>query len=372
MKQKYLGWSAIIILFACWNSVGFHQGDEHFQLLEFAGYKAGVIKSSDLAWEFGEQMRPALQPAIAYVTYRAFGLFGEVHPYWLAFFLRFVSAGLFLWVGLLLYRRHAQALPLNFRSWFALLVLFHWCTLYNGIRFSNENWSGLAFILGLLLYPSPTLKSRRYVFLPENLGTNWSCFGAGLLFGLSFLFRYQLAVAVIGFGAWLLFIGRERWWRLILVILGGSLTLGLGTLIDYWFYESWVIAPWNYLRINVFEGVAASFGSLPWWGYFKLIFERGVPPLSLLYLLVPFWFCYRYRRDPITWVFLAFFVVHSFLSRKDIRFLFPLLPLLPVVLIAAAKEAQAIWGQDFFHRQWIRRSLNILVAINLVLVVSVA
>lgn len=372
MNWKYLGWSAAVLLFACWNSVGFHQGDEHFQLLEFAGYKAGIIAASDLAWEFDEQMRPALQPGIAYLAYRAFGLFGEVNPYWLAFFLRVVSASLFLWIGSLIYRRYAPALPQNLLRWLALLLLFHWCTIYSGIRFSNENWSGLAFVLGLLTYPIPKPSSHARIFLSEKPGTNWASFTAGLLFGLSFLFRYQLAVAIIGFGAWLLFIGKERWWRLALVVLGGIVMISLGTLVDYWFYGDWVLAPWNYLRINVFEGVAATFGTRPWWGYFELIFERGVPPLSLFYLLVPFWFCYRYRRDPITWIFLAFFIVHSALSRKDLRFLFPLLPLLPVVLMAAATAAQSLWGKAYFQRRWVRRSLVFLVVINLLLLASVA
>ncbi|MEO0734882.1 MAG: hypothetical protein AAFZ52_18740, partial [Bacteroidota bacterium] len=142
MRKKHLIIAALILACACWNAVGFHQGDEHFQILEFAAYQAGLVDATDLPWEYGERMRPALQPGLTYLLYQAFGIFGEVHPYWFAFFLRLLSAGLFLWVAVLLYRRYTLALPQDLWRWFALLLLFHWCTVYVGIRFSNENWSG--------------------------------------------------------------------------------------------------------------------------------------------------------------------------------------------------------------------------------------
>jgi len=372
MSRKHLLTAAIVLLVACWNSVGYHQGDEHFQILEFAAYKAGLVEADVLPWEFGEQMRPALQPGIAYLFYQCFGLLGEAHPYWLAFFLRLISAAVFLWINVRLYRWYAPVLPNKLLPWFALLLLFHWCTLYSGIRFSGENWSGLALILGLLVYPLPKLSARKHLFTPGRGGPPWRCFAAGLLFGVSFLFRYQLALAVLGFGAWLLFVGRERWSRLGLVISGGLVALAFGTVVDYWFYGEWVIAPWHYLRINVFEGVAATFGSKPWWGYFELIFERGIPPLSLFYLAVPLWFAYRYRRDPLTWIFGVFFVVHCLLSRKDLRFLFPLLPLLPIVLIAGVRDVQARFGEDFFQGRWVRLGVRFLLVINLLLVASVS
>jgi len=59
-----------------------------------------------------------------------------------------------------------------------------------------------------------------------------------------------------------------------------------------------------------------------------MVFERGVPPLSLLYIAAPLWFAWRFRRDPLTWMMVPFLLVHFLLSRKDARFLFsaPTLP----------------------------------------------
>ena len=51
-------------------SSGFHQIDEHFQILEFAAFKLGLTNQGELPWEYSAQMRPALQPAIVVLIYK--------------------------------------------------------------------------------------------------------------------------------------------------------------------------------------------------------------------------------------------------------------------------------------------------------------
>ncbi|TXF91231.1 hypothetical protein FUA23_03135 [Neolewinella aurantiaca] len=367
MAKKHLTLTIIALLTACWFSVGFHQGDEHFQILEFAGYKLGFIDAEQLPWEFGEQMRPATQPAIAYALYRLCGVAGEVNPYYFALLLRLLSAAGFLFLATRVYARFSERMPTGrLLSWLALGLLFNWCSVYSGIRFSGENWSAMAFAFGLLLYPA-AVPEREDTFTPAKTGGAAACFAAGLLFGLAFLFRYQVAIMVVGFGAWLIFIARERWSRLALVIAGGLIMLGIGTLLDRWFYDDWVIAPWHYLRSNLIEGKAATFGSAPVWGYFQMVFEKGVPPLSLIYIAAPLWFAWRFRRDPMTWVLIPFLLVHFLLSRKDVRFLFPLLPFLPVMVMAGAVALRRNYGTDFFDKKWVARGVKFLWGVNLVL-----
>lgn len=371
MAKKHLIPAALALLTACWFSVGFHQGDEHFQLLEFAGYKLGFIKAEQLPWEFGERMRPATQPAIAYALHRLCGIFGEVNPYHFAFLLRLISAAGFVLLATKVYERFARKMPTDrLLGWLALGLLFNWCSVYSGIRFSGENWSGMAFAFGLLLYPA-AVPERKDIFTPGRNGGALACFGAGLLFGLAFLFRYQVAIMVVGFGAWLLFIARERWQRIGLVVLGGLVALAIGTLLDRWFYGEWVVAPWHYLRSNLIEGKAATFGSAPWWDYFRMVFERGVPPLGLLYIVAPLWFAWRFRRDPLTWTMVPFLLIHFLLSRKDARFLFPLLPWLPVMIMAGVLALRQKSGNGFLRRKWVSRSVNTLWAMNLIILLTV-
>ncbi|MFK8162486.1 MAG: hypothetical protein AB8H12_08480 [Lewinella sp.] len=398
MSRKYLIIAAVALLIACWNSMGFHQGDEHFQLLEFAAWKLGLMGQEDLTWEFAERMRPATQPAIVYAVYKVWSVFGEVNPYHFAFLLRLLSAAGFLLIAVKIWERYASVMP-NARlvKWLALGLLFNWCSVYSGIRFSGENWAGMALAAGFLLYPmgpleglvnreEPTpnpphgrglLKTLRafsknhQIFTPGREGQTFAAFGAGLLFGLAFLFRYQVAIMVVGFGAWLLFIRRETWQHIGLVVLGGLLALALGTLLDAWFYGEWVIAPWHYVRSNLIEGKAATFGSAPWWDYFRMVFERGVPPLGLLYIIAPLWFAWRYRRDPVTWMMVPFLLVHFLLSRKDARFLFPLLPYLPVMIMAGVVALRQRYGEGFLDRKWINRSIKVLWGMNLLILATV-
>lgn len=386
MPRKYLLLAAAALLIACWNSVGFHQGDEHFQLLEFASWKLGLLSAEELPWEFAEQMRPATQPALVYVLYRVWGIFGAVNPYFFAFFLRLLSAAGFLLLAVKVWQRYADTMPSpQLAKWLALGLLFNWCSVYSGIRFSGENWSGMAFAAGLLVYPLNIGQPEKAIFpmtstrgksgsdsTPGLLGNNQlSAFIAGLLFGLAFLFRYQVAIMVAGLGLWLLVIKREHWRFITLVVLGGITALAVGTLLDRWFYGEWVIAPWNYLRSNLIEGKAATFGSAPWWDYFRMVFERGVPPLSLLYIAAPLWFTWRYRRDPLTWMMVPFLLVHFALARKDARFLFPLLPWLPVMIMAGAAALRQRYGAHFFDRKWINRSVKTLWGLNLAILLTV-
>ncbi len=372
MPKQYLIVSAAALITACWFSVGFHQGDEHFQLLEFAAWKLGLLTEDQLPWEFAEQMRPATQPAIVYVFYKVAALFGDVNPYHFTFFLRLLSAGLFAFVAVQVWARFAPALATaQLVRWLALGLLFNWCSVYSGIRFSGENWAGMALALGVLTYPLPQARGHHHLFTPPKNGDILACFAAGLLFGLAFLFRYQVAIMVVGFGGWLLFIGKENWQRLALVVVGGLLAVALGTLADRWFYGEWVIAPWHYLRANLVEGKAATFGTAPWWDYFRMVFERGVPPLSLLYIVAPLWYAWRYRRDPLSWMMVPFLFVHFLLSRKDARFLFPLLPWVPVMILAGLQELRHLYGQDWLQRRWGQRSIKLLWTINLLVLSTV-
>lgn len=361
-----------MLFLTAWNAAGYHQGDEHFQVLEFAASKAGTVAAADLPWEFGEQMRPGLQPLMAYGMYRFLGLFGEVNPFFMAFVLRLLSAALFLHVCRAIFKRYGRAFrDLTNRRWFGLMLLFTWCNIYAGVRFSSESWSGAMFVLGFLAYPLPLSSYNLARPRVPGPGSGALAFLAGIYFGLSFEFRYQLALAVVGFVLWLLFVGKPNWKHLFLLVIGGVCVLGLGSLADYWLYGDWVIAPWNYLSQNLIEGKAAGFGTKPWYGYIEYIFERGIPPISIIYLLAIAYFCIRYYKDPITWSFLLFFIAHSALSRKDIRFLFPMLPFLPIALTVLMRDIRNRKGDRAFKKGWRSWVFGLMITLNCGLLITV-
>ena len=84
-----LALSLILHLCAAWLGEGRVHPDADYQILEFANFKIGLEPHLTLPWEFFEQIRPAIQPAIAYVVYQ---VFAEVDPFQAAFVLRLISA----------------------------------------------------------------------------------------------------------------------------------------------------------------------------------------------------------------------------------------------------------------------------------------
>ena len=367
MNKYWWGLSAVLLLVTAWCSVGHHQGDEHFQILEFAAYKLGQATADDLAWEFTERMRPALQPALAYLVYRSMDAVGAGDPFWVAFVLRLFSAAFTFCIARLLYVRFRPLIEPAYATAVMVALLFHWCAYYNGVRFSSENWSGLTAVLGFLIYPLAGSTDERRL-TPSGGG---SALLSGICFGFAFLFRYQIALLVVGFGAWLLFIYRERWQRVTTTVVGGLLTLLLAYPLTYWLYGEWTLPAWNYLAANLIEGRAATYGTEPWYGYFTLVFLRGIPPLSLVYLFATLIFAYHYRRDPVAWMTVAFVGLHSVLARKDVRFLFPLIPLLPVLLLGALRFVQQRYGAGVWKRKWLRFASWLLLAVNLILLLTV-
>ena len=143
----------ILHLITSINSVGFHHLDEHYQILEFANYKLGNNQPSDLPWEFEAKLRPAVQPAIAFLIIKFSQSIGITDPFTQAIFLRILSFLLsLLSVCLLLYAFKEEIKSKTLLKWFLYLSFFLWFAVYSHVRFSSEGWSGSLFFIGFALF----------------------------------------------------------------------------------------------------------------------------------------------------------------------------------------------------------------------------
>ena len=331
--KKIILLSAFFYILAATFSEGFHHVDEHFQLLEFANYKSGYTSADLLPWEFREQMRPTLQPALAYSVQQGLFAIGDHNPFHLATLLRFLTA-ILSFITILLFARWAfSQIPENQRrvqnSYFALAFLL-WYSIYLNVRFSSETWSGNFFILGFLAYHHQNFARQRF----------WQIL-TGCLFGLSFLFRYQTGFAIFGFGLWALFISRQSYITLICMATGLMMMFGVGILTDYWFYGDWVLSSWNYVVQNLVENKAAQFGVSPLWFYAAQTPIWMFPLFGVLIIPALVYFFWKYPRHPLTWSIIPFLLIHHAIGHKEFRFLFPLANLLPYILILCATQMSA-------------------------------
>lgn len=321
-----------------WFSEGYHHPDEHFQILELANYKLGRSPAADLPWEYETKIRPGLQPALACILIRGAEITGISNPFVQAFLMRLFSGWLCLW----LYFSWAETLDKTAPptgKWLRWSVLLLWFVPYLSVRFSSENMAGLSFGTGILLLlqglHNKTLKKQAYLL-----------FGAGLLLGLSFFFRYQMGFALLGVAAWVIW--QTRTSRAFLrtcgfLVLGAVPALLIGLCADIWLYGTNTFAPYNYFVSNIIDNKAAYWGTSPWWFYFPQTILTAVPPVSMLllfFLLVGVW---KKRNHVLVRTLIPFLLAHMAVGHKEMRFMYPML--LPVLVLA-------LWGMQE-TRHWL-------------------
>lgn len=313
--------------FTAYFSNGYYHPDEHYQIIEFSGIIDGTNTAEDLAWEYHAQMRPALQPAVCCLVLKACDFFSIADPYDKAFILRLITG--WLSVVAIYFFTNSYRNTISAGNWklFLILSYFIWFLPFINVRFSSETWSGIA-----LLSASALVVRGKSSFLTS--------LAIGSLLGLSFLFRYQIAFAVLGLMLWLIFMKKEAGSVIALISASGLAVVITGFFIDSWFYHEWVFTSWNYFK--AFEGNAIEFGSSPWFYYFYKVFRYSFFPIGTSILLAFLILAYRRYDSIFTWIIVPFLIVHSCIPHKELRFLFPLINFVPVMIILAIQEIPPI------------------------------
>ena len=195
-----------------------------------------------------------------------------------------------------------------------------WQLIFFAPRALNEVVAGNVLLVGLYLgaYESNRLSEARRLLL------------AGLCCGLALALRVQLAPAVVFACFWFC---RPSWRkRMPAVALGALLPIVVFGLVDgfTWSYpfQSFV----RYVWVNVAEGRSLRYGTEPWYWYFWIIIQYfGVLVLFALAGV---------RRSPLLgWMALVIVATHSILAHKEIRFIYPAVPIL--ITLAALGLADA-------------------------------
>ncbi|MDO8367522.1 MAG: hypothetical protein Q7T20_12035 [Saprospiraceae bacterium] len=349
---------AVLCIIAAWCTIGYHHPDEHFQIWEFANHKLGHIPASDLPWEFPAQMRPGLQPFLAYSTVVTARALGIDNPFVQVFLTRLLCAA----AALLVYWKWTVWLERDLKSsqtarWMRIGLLFFWLMPYLNARFSSENTAAISFFGGLLLLLQQ-LEDQKNRF-------SWQVVAAGFLLCLSFFFRYQIAFAGIGLGAWLLFQNRPGLLQWIALMAGALLALGVGFATDFWLYGEWVCAPYNYFFSNIMEGKAANFGVSPFWWYLTEMPIALLPPLSFALLILCTLGVWEKPRHVLTWCVVPFALAHSMVAHKEVRFLFPMV--LPFFFLATV--GWEVFKEKFEVKNWMRKVFRFCLWLNAIVLI---
>lgn len=330
-RYRWTYWAALAVyLCTAWSSTGFHAADEHYQVIAFAEHKLGLQPATPLPWEYAAGIRSAFLPAIAWAVFKVASWSGLPGPFLWAFLLRGLTALLAWWVV----RRATRALlPLlapKVQRPFLLLSFFLWFLPFLFARFTGETWSGLFLLLAIACLQDPGPVKQRYL-------------RTGLLFGLAFLCRPPTLALALGAVAWLLAMKRPGWPNLARLMIG-LISMGiLGIGIDHWFYGRPVFTAWNYLRMGILGHPGEPFQAFAWWYYPAWLVKYAGPPIGAAILLAFGVLLWRRPKDLLVWCMAPFLLLHLALAHKDLRFLYPLAPLVPLLLVKAWELAQAAW-----------------------------
>jgi phosphatidylinositol glycan class B len=321
-EATYLKLNLVLTLLTAWASVTFFHPDEHYQVLEFMGYKLGFTTAATLPWEYAARIRPWLQPAAYYVLTSSLLRLGVADRFVLVLALR-VASGLFACAALRAVWRvsrhwHGDDSARSRRLRFLTLAGF---VPYLAVRTSSENLSASLFLFGFSCVMGGRPPETDIAAPPLPLGT---ALGGGALLGLAFETRYQTAFSSAGLVLWLSVVGKVRWRSIGAMGLGALLVVGIAAWIDRWGYGVWTFPAWSYLRVNLLEHAAVRFGSSPFYAYAYLPVANVFAPvlLPLLAALLACWL--RRPRHVVTFCVVPFVLAHSVLAHKEERFLFPI------------------------------------------------
>ncbi|KAL2018912.1 hypothetical protein VTK56DRAFT_10279 [Thermocarpiscus australiensis] len=356
---------SLLLLFRFVNALcmrTFFQPDEYFQALEPAWNIAfGPNSGAWLTWEWQHQLRSSLHPALFGLAYKATdGImsFLQLFPPFRAFILVALPGALqsvfaalgdfYTWkLAMDVYGRESNA------PWAALwmTVLNPWQWYCSTRTFSNSLETTLA-IAALSYWPWELLgdaQTNKEVPL-QTRGTVASLRISLVLAAIAVLLRPTNLLIWLGILALCLtritLTGESPMKKSTLsvlfreILLCGTSVLAISLVSDRLYFGFWTFPPYKWLYFNISQSLAVFYGHMPWHYYVS----QGVPLLTTTFL--PFCLVGLYqaasssRNLPnlqsnilrtLSLITLTVVTVLSIISHKEVRFIYPLLPILHIV-----------------------------------------
>jgi len=312
---------------------GYNVPDELFQIIEPAwGMISGYWYKT---WEWERGLRSWVAPGIVAGLFKASMGMGWNDPESMMRVVRLFCALASLSLPLWMYRSLRIFVGSRWAGWSALLFSLWPAMIYFSVRSMGEMLAADAFY-GVLLILGPTLYEAHSA--PSSKASFRKFFFAGLLLGLSFSIRFQMALLILGLFAIYAF---RRQWKILLPFAGGAaLWLLFQGVLDSYTWGNFLHSPIQYLLFNGIEGGAAEhFGADPWHRYLSLL-NRWFSLPGVLVVLVGLFFAFKNLKkvlkakefgNPVlvnSCLLFIFVIPHVLSAHKEDRFLLPIFPLL--------------------------------------------
>ena len=333
-------------IIASFYSIGWLSADEHSCILEYLNLKLGYISNPCFlnyvdgnAIDSSIKIRSWAQPFLYYSLSKIF-IFFNVHDFFILTFLLKLFSSLIGWLSIIFFYLLTKNQFKNeiVKKLYLLLIFLFWFYPLLHARTSAENLSISFLLIGISFY----LYSRNNIKVYKILIL-------GLIFGLSFVFRYNLIFCIIFFYLWIIFCEKidykNKFKICFFSFLSGFLILLLELIINIWGFENYInfykLLNLNYIVKNspflqfflFFEGnnfySGSNWSDHNFFSYLSMILLKFYPPLSIIVLLSFFYLIFKNYKNLIVWILLPYFLVHSYISHKELRYIFPILAFSP-------------------------------------------
>ncbi len=322
---------AIARIVAATIALGFFARDDYFHVLDPAlRWVADPSFNWDATGLPGAGIRSHLVPRLVWMLVHGCHKLGVTEPDSVLRVIYLVVGTYSLWVipGVYLAaRRLLDERGVLLATWLAAL---HFAMPYAGTRLLIEAMAMPPLAIGIWL---ATYRSTARIF------------AAGLAVGFACWLRYQVGAAAIGLAIALAIMGyreagsREAARRVAALAVGGVLAMLAQGLFDIWTTGDFLGPLVRNIAINLDPKPGLS-RSTPF-AYVGVWLLLTVPPATVVTLPA---IVRAARKLPlITWPFVVFVVVHSFIPHKEDRFMLPAMPLF--ILLAAATPAALASGR---------------------------
>ena len=343
----------ILHIIAAYYSVGYYSADEHYQIIGPLEKLLGI--ENTLTWEFKREIRPWLQPYFYFYISKIINFLNINNPFIIAFYLRLVSS-IIGFVSILYLYNHLKY-KLNLDNNFSKLIIFSfWFYAFLHARTSSENLSISMLIFGMIYFDK---------FLDDKYEDKKIIYSilSGIFLGLSMIFRYQIVISVFFIFLWFLF-NKFSLIKIKYVILSSVtiiFVLLFSLIFDFFGYGHFTNTFYKYYLANFVAKFFASFGIEPWWYYVKLFFEKFFPPINIIIFVSIIFFWIKKPKNIITFITLPVIITLSFLSHKELRFIFPILIFTPFFVSYLFSNTKLFFAKIFL--------MNLIVLFNILFII---
>lgn len=320
----------------------FFQPDEYWQSLEPAhrlAYGYGY-----LTWEWHEGLRSSLPPLLGAGIYKALQLLSLEDPQIVRLVPKllmavFASAGdVYTWKLSAKLQRPAAA------PWALFVSLF-----------SAFNW----FFVTRTFSNSAEMVFTTIALTYWHFGSDAIDFGrlsVALFIGaLSCVLRPTNAILWAVLGAHLVLTSPCKMKILWLSVRNVAMVFAAAYYVDYLYYGEPVFPLLNFLKFNLLQSLAHFYGTSPFFYYFY----EGLPLLTVGWLPLTLWGLWINRSNILVKAAFAVIAAFSLIRHKEVRFIYPLLPILHLAVADAITHTPKRIRKRVF---WTLALVNIVVA----------